>query len=173
MITIALNKKLNKVPLNKRKCLFLQARAHAAETVGSFVMRELIRLLTQDSAKFEQILANYVIKLVPMINPDGVTFGNARSSLVGVDLNRRWAKPHCIVHPEIYYLKQIIKDSVGNKGKSAIFIDVHGHNKKENCFFYGCNKASDEGLLSWTKTRLLPKIFAKNEKIFEFSSCSF
>ena len=50
---------------------------------------------------------------------------------------------------------------------------MHGHNKKENCFFYGCNKASDEGLVSWTKTRLLPKIFAKNERIFEFNSCRF
>ena len=50
---------------------------------------------------------------------------------------------------------------------------MHGHNRKTNCFFYGCNKAADEGLLSWTKTRLLPKIFASVEHIFDFQSCSF
>jgi hypothetical protein len=50
---------------------------------------------------------------------------------------------------------------------------LHGHNKKDNCFFYGCNKAADEGLLSWTKTRLLPKIFAQLEEIFDYKSCQF
>ncbi len=28
-------------------------------------------------------------------------------------------------------------------------------------------------MVSWTKTRLFPKIFAKNEKIFEYSYCKF
>ena len=42
-----------------------------------------------------------------------------------------------------------------------------------NCFFYGCNKAPNEGLLSWTKTRLLPKILASKERIFDFSNCQF
>ena len=59
-----------------------------------------------------------------------------------------------------------------NKG-IEIFCDLHGHNRKYNCFFYGCNKASDEGILSWTKTRLLPKIFAAEEEIFDFKSCTF
>ena len=42
-----------------------------------------------------------------------------------------------------------------------------------NCFIYGCNKAPNEGLLSWTKTRLLPKIFAKNETTFDYNKCKF
>ena len=43
----------------------------------------------------------------------------------------------------------------------------------ENCFFYGCNKAPNEGLISWTKTRLLPKILASVEPIFDFKKCKF
>ena len=42
-----------------------------------------------------------------------------------------------------------------------------------NCFFYGSNRAPNEGILSWTKTRLLPKIFEKNEPIFDFKRCKF
>lgn len=42
-----------------------------------------------------------------------------------------------------------------------------------NCFIYGCNKAPNEGLLSWTKTRLFPKILASIEPIFNFNHCSF
>ena len=40
-----------------------------------------------------------------MVNPDGVTIGNSWCSLVGVDLNRRWANPNQILHPEIFLLK--------------------------------------------------------------------
>lgn len=105
-----------------------------------------------------------------MLNVDGVTMGNSRSSLVGVDLNRRWANPNSVMHPEIYFLKLSMLD---NAPRISIFIDLHGHNKKENCFFYGCNKAADEGMLSWTKTRLLPKIFAANEPIFDYENCRF
>lgn len=108
-----------------------------------------------------------------MINPDGVTIGNSRSSLVGADLNRRWANPHCIAHPEIHFLKASMEEYNTKIGNLSIFCDFHGHNKKENCFFYGCNKASNEGLVSWTKTRLLPKLFAKNEKIFDYKNCRF
>ncbi len=103
-----------------------------------------------------------------MVNPDGVTIGNSRCSLLGVDLNRRWANPKSILHPEIYFLKAAMLEQ-----KVSIFIDCHGHNKKQNAFFYGCNKASDEGLISWTKTRLLPKIFASLDPTFDYSECRF
>ncbi len=36
---------------------------------------------------------NFVFKLVPMLNPDGVINGNYRCSLAGCDLNRRWKRP--------------------------------------------------------------------------------
>jgi len=40
-----------------------------------------------------------------MVNPDGVTIGNSRCSLVGLDLNRRWSDPNPVVHSEIFFLK--------------------------------------------------------------------
>lgn len=58
---------------------------------------------------YDSILANYVVKLVPLINPDGVTMGNSRASLVGLDLNRRWAEPNASIHPEIFFLKRIMQ----------------------------------------------------------------
>ena len=38
---------------------------------------------------------------------------------------------------------------------------------------YGCHKAANQGLLSWTKTRLLPKIIATLTPIFNFKDCLF
>lgn len=40
--------------------------------------------------KARQLRKEYVFKLVPMINPDGVVSGNSRSTLEGADLNRMW-----------------------------------------------------------------------------------
>jgi cytosolic carboxypeptidase protein 2/3 len=35
----------------------------------------------------------FCFKIVPMVNVDGVVFGNYRSNLAGLDLNRHWFKP--------------------------------------------------------------------------------
>ena len=88
--------------------MYITARLHAAETHGSVIMQYLIKELTERAECYDTILSNYIIKLVPMINADGVTIGNSRSSLVGLDLNRRWAEPNKSIHPEIYFLKRIM-----------------------------------------------------------------
>lgn len=82
---------------------------HSAETHGSFVMHALLQELVTKAENYDSFLSSYVVKLVPMINVDGVTIGNSRSSLVGLDLNRRWAEPNASIHPEIYFLKQIMQ----------------------------------------------------------------
>jgi cytosolic carboxypeptidase protein 2/3 len=56
-------------------------------------MSEIIKDLSTNFKKYESLLANNIVKLVPMVNPDGVIIGNSRSSLAGVDLNRRWSNP--------------------------------------------------------------------------------
>ena len=160
-------------PYHKKKVMYITARLHAAETHGSVIMQYLIKELTERAECYDTILSNYIIKLVPMINADGVTIGNSRSSLVGLDLNRRWAEPNASIHPEIYFLKQIMQQQADTPQGISIFCDLHGHNRKDNCFFYGCNKAADEGMLSWTKTRLLPKIFASVEEMFDYANCRF
>ena len=62
--------------------------------IGHSLMNEIINELTQNYKKYDQLLHNTIVKIIPMINPDGVVIGNSRSSLAGVDLNRRWANPN-------------------------------------------------------------------------------
>lgn len=52
---------------------------------------------------------NYIFKIVPMANPDGVIYGNFRCNLAGVDLNRQWLNPSKILHPTASSLKNLIK----------------------------------------------------------------
>jgi murein tripeptide amidase MpaA len=67
-----------------------------------------LKNITKNPKKYDSILSSNIIKLVPIVNPDGVVIGNSRSSLAGVDLNRRWSNPNATIHPEAYFLKSYI-----------------------------------------------------------------
>ncbi len=65
------------------------ARQHSGETAGSFMMEGILDFLTDVNNEEAQFLRkNYIFKIIPMVNPDGVIHGNYRTSLAGVDLNR-------------------------------------------------------------------------------------
>jgi len=58
------------------------------------MMRGLLYFLTDpDNEEAKHLRENFIFKIVPMLNPDGVIEGNYRSSLAGCDLNRRWNEP--------------------------------------------------------------------------------
>ena len=78
-----------------------------------------------------------------MINVDGVVIGNARTSLVGLDLNRRWTQPNPLIHPEVFFLKKEMLLAHKTFDGIQIFCDLHGHNKNPNAFVYGCHKAAN------------------------------
>ena len=61
----------------------------AGETQASWMMRGFIDYLTGPSLDAKILRDNFVFKIVPMLNPDGVVNGNYRCSLSGQDLNRR------------------------------------------------------------------------------------
>jgi len=78
-----------------------------------------------------------VFKIVPMLNPDGVIYGNNRCSLLGVDLNRKWIAPNKFLHPSIYFAKYMLRYAHIER-RVLLFSDLHGHSRKNNAFFYGC-----------------------------------
>jgi murein tripeptide amidase MpaA len=56
----------------------------------------------------QQLLEVFEIKVIPMLNPDGVRKGNHRFSFAGTDLNRKWKTPGQRLHPEIYHVRNYI-----------------------------------------------------------------
>ena len=104
MLTIT--SKNNLENMSKRKGVFITARVHPGESVGSWMMKGVIDYLTdENNEEAETLRQNFVFKIIPMLNPDGVINGNYRSSLAGCDLNRRWKAPSKVLHPCIYYTK--------------------------------------------------------------------
>ncbi|KAL4478961.1 hypothetical protein ABPG72_019398 [Tetrahymena utriculariae] len=170
-ITSSKNPKLTKSK-KKKKVIFIIARQHPGETPSSFVCEGFITYLLSDTIQARYLLENYIFKIVPIMNPDGVVVGNSRCNLSGSDLNRKWDNPDPVLHPEVFEVKKEIKKSHLNR-EVAIFCDLHGHSMKKHAFFYGCNKTSDGGASTWTQVRLIPRILSKKNHLFSIKDCKF
>lgn len=139
--------------VSDKKFIVLTSRVHPGESNASYLMHGVIEFLTSSCSEANELRDRFVFKVVPMLNPDGVIYGNYRSSLLGVDLNRRWKNPSKYLHPTIYYSKQMIKwlhskfklnftGSIidpGHSGGVVMCCDFHGHSRKKNVFMYACN----------------------------------
>lgn len=153
--------------IKKRKGVVLTARVHPGETVGSWMMKGAIDFLTGRSKEAEILRQAFVFKIIPMLNPDGVVYGNYRCGLAGVDLNRRWKNPNKNLHPTIFASKRLIK-SFAKEREITMICDMHGHSRRKNIFAYGCNMPEQPEL-----TRAFPYILSKISPVFAYHYCSF
>jgi murein tripeptide amidase MpaA len=59
--------------------IFLSSRVHPGETPASYVLNGILNFLTnQKNEQAKIILQNFVFKIIPMLNPDGVYRGYYR-----------------------------------------------------------------------------------------------
>jgi cytosolic carboxypeptidase protein 2/3 len=132
------------------------------------MMRGVLFFLTDpDSEEAHLLRENFVFKIVPMLNPDGVINGNYRSSLAGCDLNRRWKNPSEILHPTVSAVKQLCKQ-VKSERDLVLFCDLHGHSRKQNVFMYGCDYKENPQMC-----RVFPYMLEKLNPYFSFASSRF
>jgi hypothetical protein len=158
----------------KKQGIVITARVHPGETVGSFMMQGLIDFLAGDSREARILRKHFVFKIVPMLNPDGVRFGHYRSSLIGVDLNRRWKEPNRYLHPTIYYCKKMI-EVFNERHKVTLFCDFHGHSRKRNVFMYGCCVKSSNmyDMRKNLLARMIPALLSRRTKLFSYKDSHF
>ena len=71
------------------------------------MVKGIIDYLVGPSLGARLLRDNFIFKVVPMLNPDGVINGNTRCNLAGVDLNRQWIEPNKKLHPSIYHTKMV------------------------------------------------------------------
>ena len=105
------------VPLAKRKVIVISGRVHPGETCASWMVEGLISFITSEHPVARKLRRSTVFKVVPMMNPDGVINGNYRTSLSGVDLNRRYKAPDRALHPTIVALSDTIRSFAGRGGR--------------------------------------------------------
>ncbi|KAJ3143740.1 Cytosolic carboxypeptidase 2, partial [Irineochytrium annulatum] len=174
-----------------RRGIVVSARVHPGETNASFMMRGLLNFLTSSSAEAQYLRERYVMKIVPMLNPDGVIVGNYRCNIYGFDLNRCW-RPRSpewsrTKTPEIYGVKDMIARTMQSR-ELALYCDLHGHNRKQGIFLYGCHNDDDDGECDGApgrpprpchytrryRERVFPLMLSRNATdLFSFRKCQF
>lgn len=92
-----------------RKGIVISSRVHPGETGASWMIKGIIDYLLAGNANAKILRDNFVFKIIPMLNADGVINGNSRCNLAGVDLNRCWIDPSRKLHPEIYHMKKMVQ----------------------------------------------------------------
>jgi murein tripeptide amidase MpaA len=73
-----------------RRAVILTSRVHPGESNASYVIQGTLEYLVSEDQGARYLRDNFVFKIVPMLNPDGVIAGNYRCSLAALDLNRQW-----------------------------------------------------------------------------------
>ncbi|XP_008850570.2 cytosolic carboxypeptidase 4 [Nannospalax galili] len=169
--------------LRHRPYQMITARVHPGESNASWVMKGTLEFLVSSDPVAKLLRENFVFKIIPMLNPDGVINGNHRCSLSGEDLNRQWLFPQAHLQPTIYHAKGLLHylSSIGRG--PTVFCDFHGHSQKKNVFLYGCSMketlwqagctVGGSALLEDVSYRMLPKILDKLAPAFTMNSCSF
>ena len=159
-------------PLPLKPGLVLSCRVHPGETPASWMMKGMLEFLTSDCSQAVLLRQVFVIFIVPMLNPDGVIYGNNRCSLSWVDLNRQWKSPVKALHPPVYHLKAFMQAQKKMGRDISMYIDLHGHSRKYNVFMYGV----DDKRKPRPQVRAFPKFFSMHEvgkKYVCYADCSF
>ena len=79
----------NNAYLSQKPVVFLTCRVHSGETPAQFMLQGFIdKLLDFEDEHSKSLLDNYVFKIIPCLNPDGVARGQWRRDTSGNDLNR-------------------------------------------------------------------------------------
>jgi len=107
---------------SSKKKLWVIARQHPGETMAEWFMLGLIsRMLDEEDTASISLLKKANLYLVPNMNIDGSILGNLRVNAKGINLNREWAEPTIENSPEVYYVKEKMRE-IG----MDFMLDVHG-----------------------------------------------
>lgn len=111
------------------------------------------------------LLDNYIFKIIPMLNPDGVSRGYWRFDTLGENLNRFYKEPTEEQHPTIWAAKNAVLQD-----KLKMYVDFHAHCTKKGFFIFG-NTLTDSALQY--EAMMIPKLMSMNSVNFDFRQCVF
>ena len=169
--------------LANKKAVIFTARIHPGESNGSYVIQGVIDFLLSNDPSAKNLRNNFIFKIIPMLNPDGVRRGNFRMNVLGKDLNRMWVEASVETCPTVYYSEQMILKTLDSRD-IYFFCDFHGHSTKYNFFLYSCKSTNE--FLQLDEETLIPNpqkngltfyelvfqnIFNKENKFLDIFSC--
>lgn len=110
--------------------LFLLGRQHPPEVSGAFAFFAFTETVLGDTELAREFRKRFRVIAIPSLNPDGITGGNWRMNLGGVDLNRDWGK---FDEPETALVGRLLRSLDADDASLRMFIDFHS--TKRNVFY--------------------------------------
>ncbi|XP_071627062.1 cytosolic carboxypeptidase 1 isoform X2 [Temnothorax longispinosus] len=167
-------------PIHTRKMIFLTSRVHPGESNASWVMHGTMEALLSDNQYASSLRDDYVFKIIPMLNIEGVVNGCNRYGLTNEDLNRRWSSPTRTYHPVIYHTKGLMEYCARVLQRPPhVFVDYHGHSRRKNVFLFGCSRSGSWSAADRAKPDqpvqylMLPHLMQRTSPAFALQLCSF
>ena len=108
-----------------------------AQVPAQWTLEGVIKfVLDPNDPRAEALREMYIIKIIPMLNPDGVFHGHYRADTQGLNLNRFYADPDRATHPGIFGAKEVMM-TLHAQGRLEYYYDLHAHACRRGCFIYG------------------------------------
>ena len=153
-----------------KKIIFISARVHPGETPASYMLHGLLDfLLRKNDPRAIVLRREFVFKIIPILNPDGVSRGHYRADNNGANLNRYYQEPSVQAHPSIYAAKQLVL-AYHARNDLLLYLDLHAHATKRGCFMYGNHLNT---LQRQVQTQLYAKMVELSSLFFEYEQCNF
>lgn len=109
-------------PQIKKPYVIFVGRQHPPEVTGALAFIPFVETVLGDSVLAKNFRDKYDIILIPNMNPDGVTRGNWRHNMNGVDLNRDWGP---FKQPETQAIEKEFRRFKTGDDKIVLFLDFH------------------------------------------------
>jgi hypothetical protein len=156
----------------QRGMCVISARVHPGESNSSFMVKGVIDFLLDASEHAQFLRDQFVWKIVPMLNPDGVVNGNHRCSLSGKDLNREFINPDRFLNPTIYFLKELVRYYKMAEGRNVmLYGDFHGHSRCRNFIIFACSARKPTcGIIP---EKIFPRVLGELAPYFSYSSSTY
>lgn len=90
-----------------KKVVIISARVHPGETPSSHTVHGILKFLVSKDARAELLRKNFLFKIMPMLNPDGVYCGHYRMDTLNQNLNRFYLDPDFLTQPSTFALKKL------------------------------------------------------------------
>ena len=156
--------------MHDKHIIFITARVHPGETPGTLTFNGILKLLVDNDNQMSKILLdNFIFKLIPIINVDGVSNGHFRLNMEGYNLNRCYLGPSPKITPENYAITKLFYFYSSNF-KVRYYFDLHADMNTRGVYTFGnALKVFEEHV----ENVLYSFIFKINCPHVDFSHCIF
>ncbi len=107
------------------------SRQHPPEVTGSHAVMAFVEKIADDSEIAARFRKHFAVKVIPLMNPDGVDEGHWRHNAKGVDLNRDW---YNFNQPETRAARDEFLKLKENP-KNRVYFAVDFHSTQQDIFY--------------------------------------